>query len=325
MSDFYLHEGNRYIVKSQKIMKIGLGAIFATIGIWSLIYNEYSQRGIIVCVLFCIFAGLMFASLTTKMVFDLDKRVFYVQNGSRKPRFTQPLSNYTGLELIRLSRFFGLLRNSILNVTFEDGGKTVKMAIRQFGPGNRAPQAMIEETEAFLGIRTQEAHDVKAPGEAPPGAGRLVYRPWSLKSPLVVFIIGAALLAGTFIWAQVNDMTLITLTVPLLCGVAVTAYGLFYLWKNGETLIFDAASGRVVRKLALLPEKELCRFSEIHAISTVGEMRVFEYVLTRKSENGGGDITISDSFASNKIKADRQAFEAHILPVIASMLALKAP
>lgn len=156
MSEFYLHEGNRYIVKNQKTMKIALGIFFIALGVWSLITNDYSKRGIIVCVILLAVAGLMFAALMTKMVFDLDKRTFSVQTGSGKPRFIQPLSNYAGLELIRQYRFFGLMRNSILNVVFNDGGKTVKMPIRQFGPGSKASQAMIEETESFLGLRQRE-------------------------------------------------------------------------------------------------------------------------------------------------------------------------
>jgi hypothetical protein len=62
------------------------------------------------------------------------------------------LDNFAGLELIRQYRFFGLIRNSIVNVVFNVDGKTSKMPIRQFGPGQKAPQAMMEETEAFLGI-----------------------------------------------------------------------------------------------------------------------------------------------------------------------------
>ncbi len=156
MSEFYLHEGQRHIVKNQKTMKIVLGLIFIGLGVWSLVRNDYSQRGIIVFVILLGVAGLMFAALLTKMVFDLDKRTFSIQNGGGKPRFVQSLDNFAGLELIRQYRFFGLMRNSILNVVFNVDGKTVKMPIRQFGPGSKAPQAMIEETEAFLGIHHRD-------------------------------------------------------------------------------------------------------------------------------------------------------------------------
>lgn len=156
MSDFYLHEGHRYTVKNQKAMKIVLGLIFIGLGVWSLVRNDYSQRGIIIFVILLGVAGLMFMALMTRMVFDLDKRTFSIQNGSGKPRFVQSLDHFAGLELIRQYRFFGLMRNSILNVVFDVDGKTVKMPIRQFGPGSKASQAMIEETEAFLGINRRD-------------------------------------------------------------------------------------------------------------------------------------------------------------------------
>ncbi len=73
-----------------------------------------------------------------------------------------------------------------------------------------------------------------------------------------------------------------------------------------------------------MPASVVCRFSDIYALTTVSEMNTFEYVLTRKSERGGGDIPVSDSFYTRSQKADRQAFETHILPVIESMLGLKA-
>jgi hypothetical protein len=155
MSDFYLHEGNRYIVKNQKKLKICLAILFVVLGIYAYFKHESSLRGIIVALVLFAIAGVMLAALRVKMVFDLDKRIFYIQAGSGKQTFNQSLDNFAGLELIRQFRFFGLMRNSILNVVFDVDGKTVKMPIRQFGPGQQAPQAMIEETETFLGISHQ--------------------------------------------------------------------------------------------------------------------------------------------------------------------------
>ncbi|WP_155407672.1 hypothetical protein [Pluralibacter gergoviae] len=150
MSSFYINENNLFIVKKQNALKISLAIIFTGLGIWSLLTNEYSQRGVISCVILLAIAGFILASLRVRMVFDLNKSTFYVQNGNHKPKFTQPLSNYSGLELIRQYRFFGLMRNSILNVVFNENNKMVKIPIRQFGPGSKSPQAMIEETERFL-------------------------------------------------------------------------------------------------------------------------------------------------------------------------------
>lgn len=155
-------------------------------------------------------------------------------------------------------------------------------------------------------------------------AKRLVYRPWKRGSALMLLCFGVAILAGLLIWAQLNGQRLTPLIAPLLFGGAVAVYGLFYLWKNGEALIFDAAAGQIARKLPLMPASVVCRFSDIYALTTVSEMNTFEYVLTRKSERGGGDISVSDSFYTRSQKADRQGFETHILPVIESMLGLKA-
>lgn len=152
MSDFYLHEGNRYIVRNQKKLKILLAIFFIVLGVYAYFKNESSLRGIIVALVLFAIAGVMLAALRVKMVFDLDKRLFYIKTGSGKQTFNQSLDNFAGLELIRQYRFFGLMRNSILNVVFDADGKTTKMPIRQFGPGQKAPQAMIEETETFLGI-----------------------------------------------------------------------------------------------------------------------------------------------------------------------------
>lgn len=152
MSDFYLHEGNRYIVKNQKGLKIFLAIMFAALGVYAYFNHESSLRGIIVALVLFAIAGVMLAALRTKMVFDLDKRIFYIETRKGKHSFNQSLDHFTGLELIRQYRFFGLMRNSILNVVFDVDGKTSKMPIRQFGPGQKAPQAMIEETEQFLGI-----------------------------------------------------------------------------------------------------------------------------------------------------------------------------
>ena len=153
MSDFYLHEGNRYIVKNQKGLKIALAIAFAAMGVYAYFQHESSLRGIIVALVLFAIAGVMLATLRIKMVFDLDKRIFYIQNGGGKTTYNQSLDNFAGLELIRQSRFFGLLRNSTVTVVFNVDGKTSKMPIRQFGPGQKAPQAMMEETENFLGIR----------------------------------------------------------------------------------------------------------------------------------------------------------------------------
>lgn len=152
MSDFYLHECNRYIVKNQKGLKIFLAIAFAALGVYAYIKHESSLRGIIVALVLFAIAGVMLATLRTKMVFDLNKRLFYIETGKGKQSFNQSLDNFAGLELIRQHRMFGLMRNSILNVVFNVDGKISKMPIRQFGPGQKAPQAMIEETETFLGI-----------------------------------------------------------------------------------------------------------------------------------------------------------------------------
>ncbi|ELN2737010.1 hypothetical protein RJ490_005435 [Pluralibacter gergoviae] len=155
MSMFYINKNNLFVVKNQKTLKISLAIIFTGLGIFSLLTNENSQRGIISFFILLVIAGFMLASLRVRMVFDLNKSIFYVQNGSNKPKFIQPLSNYSGLELIRQYRFFGLMRNSILNVVFNDNNKVIKMPIRQFGPGSKAPQVMIEETEKFLQVNSR--------------------------------------------------------------------------------------------------------------------------------------------------------------------------
>lgn len=154
---------------------------------------------------------------------------------------------------------------------------------------------------------------------------RLVYRPWKVSSAWIFVVAGVALLAGGSIRAQVNGARLSSLTWLLIIGAGLAIYGLIYSYKNAELIIFDLTRGRVAKKSPLLPEKEIGRFSDIYAISTVSEMNTFQYVLTRKSQSGGGDIPISDSFYSNKMKADREAFETVILPVIEQMLNLKAP
>lgn len=152
---------------------------------------------------------------------------------------------------------------------------------------------------------------------------RLVYRPWKVGSALVFVAAGIALLVGSVIWAQMNDRTLQSVAVALLAGCVLTAYGLFYCWKNTEILIFDIAGGQISRKLPLLPGRNISRFNEIYSISRVGEMRTFHYVLNRKSQHGGGDIPISDDFFSEKRDAERAAFEDNILPVISRLLNLK--
>lgn len=152
MSDFYLHEGNRYIVRNQKKLKIFLAILCIALGVYAYFKNESSLRGIIVALVLFAIAAVMFAALRVKMVFDLDKRIFYIQTGSGKQTFNQSLDNFTGLEWIRMNRMFGLVRTSTLNVVFDENGKTRRMPIRQFGPGKKGPQTMIEETETFLGI-----------------------------------------------------------------------------------------------------------------------------------------------------------------------------
>lgn len=152
---------------------------------------------------------------------------------------------------------------------------------------------------------------------------RLVYRPWKVGSALVFVVAGIVLLAGSVIWAQVTGRTLQSVTVALLVGGALTAYGLFYTWKNAEILIFDITTGQISRKLPLLPGRDISRFNDIYAISRVGEMRTFCYVLNCKSQHGGGDIPISDDFLSEKREPERAAFEDNILPVISAMLNLQ--
>jgi hypothetical protein len=152
---------------------------------------------------------------------------------------------------------------------------------------------------------------------------RLVYRPWKVGSALVFVVAGIALLVGSVIWAQMNDRTLQSATVALLVGGVLTVYGLFYIWKNAEILIFDISTGRISRKLPLLPGRDISRFNDIYSISRVGEMRTFHYVLQCKSQHGGGDIPISDDFLSAKREPERVAFEENILPVISAMLNLQ--
>lgn len=153
---------------------------------------------------------------------------------------------------------------------------------------------------------------------------RLAYRPWKVSSALIFLAAGIVLLVGGFLWAQINDRTMQSMALPLIPGIALTVYGLIYSYKNAQQIIFDLTSGRVAKKSPWLAEKELSRFNEIYAISTVSEMNTFQYVLTRKSQYGSGDIAVSDSFYSNKMNADRQAFETQILPVIERMLNLKS-
>lgn len=152
---------------------------------------------------------------------------------------------------------------------------------------------------------------------------RLAYRPWKVGSALVFVVVGIVLLVGSVIWAQVTGRTLQSVTVALLVGGVLTAYGLFYCWKNAEILIFDITTGQISRKLPLLPERNISRFTDIYAISQVTEMRTFCYVLNCKSQHGGGDIPISEDFLSGKREPERAAFEDNILPVISTMLNLQ--
>lgn len=137
MSDFYIHEGNRYIVRKQKTLNLILLFVFLSLSVFSLISNEYSKKGYVFFILFLAIAFVMLISLRTRIVFDLDKNTFFTQIGNSKPKFEQSLNNFAGLELIRQYRFFGLIRNSILNVVFDMNGKLVKIPIRQFGQGNK--------------------------------------------------------------------------------------------------------------------------------------------------------------------------------------------
>jgi hypothetical protein len=57
MSDFYLHEGNRYIVKNQKGLKIALAIAFAAMGVYAYFKHESSLRGIIVALVLFAIAG----------------------------------------------------------------------------------------------------------------------------------------------------------------------------------------------------------------------------------------------------------------------------
>lgn len=152
---------------------------------------------------------------------------------------------------------------------------------------------------------------------------RLVYRPWKVGSAQVFVVAGILLLTGSVIWAQVSGRSLQAVSVALLVGAFLTAYGLFYCWKNAEILIFDMTTGQISRKLPFLSARDISRFHDIYAISRVGEMRTFCYVLSCKSQHGGGDIPISDDFLSEKREPERVAFEDNILPVISVMLNLQ--
>lgn len=151
---------------------------------------------------------------------------------------------------------------------------------------------------------------------------RLVYRPWAVGGALFMLVAGIAVLLGSLFWAQANGRTLLQVSVALMVGGFLTLYGIFYTFKNSETLIFDVPTRRILKKLPLIPEREVSRFDEIYSISQVGEMRTFCYVLTRKSQHGGGEIPISDDYLSNSRKPERVAFEDNILPVISAMLNL---
>lgn len=88
MSDFYLHEGNRYIVKNQKGLKIALAIAFAAMGVYAYFKHESSLRGIIVALVLFAIAGVMLATLRIKMVFDLDKRIFLSRTAAAKRHTT---------------------------------------------------------------------------------------------------------------------------------------------------------------------------------------------------------------------------------------------